>query len=313
MDDKRVLILGCTASGKGALAFELARRWAGQILSIDSMKVYRRMDIGTAKPTTEQRSEVKYHLIDVVEPSEQFSLGKYIELANEAIEGMEHAGPIIAVGGTALYIKGLLDGLFEGPAACEEIRQRLRGQAAEEGSGKLHEHLRRVDPAAAQRIHPNDLKRIIRALEVYELTGSAISDFQEQFCSGRHEGAWELIGLRRSVADNNRRINRRVRRMVELGLLGEVERLLAEPAGLSEQAAQAVGYAEMIGHLQGMFTLDEAVEKIKVNTRRLGKSQRTWFRRFQAVNWFDVGLDETPEQLTNRVAAYCQERQGQDG
>jgi tRNA dimethylallyltransferase len=300
-----ILILGCTASGKGRIAFELALRVGGQILSIDSMKVYRRMDIGTAKPGLERRRVVKHHLIDVVEPSESFSVGRYVELADQVIEDLQtKQHPIIAVGGTAMYLRALLEGIFDGPAADPKIRQRLKDQAVQIGLDKLHARLAQVDPDSAQRIHPNDLKRIVRALEVYELTGKPISSFHTHFRSGNYRRNWRLIGLRREKEDAAHRINKRVRSMIEMGLVDEVKSLLAEPNGLSKQAAQALGYAEIIEHLQGKMDLDDAVEKIKINTRRLAKAQRTWFRSFQDVCWFDLLPDDPPERSAEAIMNY---------
>ena len=306
MTPKMILILGCTAGGKGRIAFELARRVGGQILSIDSMKVYRRMDIGTAKPGLERRRTVKHHLIDVVEPSEPFSVGRFVELTDQVIEDLRNQQlPIIAVGGTAMYIRALIEGIFDGPSADPKIRQRLKDQAVQIGMDKLHERLAQVDPDAAQRIHPNDLKRIVRALEVYELTGKPISSFHTHFHTGQFRHNWQLIGLRREKDDAAQRINKRVMTMIEMGLMDEVKSLLAEPNGLSKQAAQAVGYAEIIEHLQGKLELEDAVEKIKINTRRLAKAQRTWFRTFPNVHWLDLepydSPDETAEKIINTI------------
>jgi len=302
MTPEMVLIVGCTATGKGRIAFELARRVGGQILSIDSMKVYRRMDIGTAKPSLERRQAVQHHLIDIVEPSESFSVGRYVELADRVIEDMQNQQQsIIAVGGTAMYLRALIEGIFEGPSANPEIRQRLKDQAVQIGMDKLHAQLAQVDPDAAQRIHPNDLKRIVRALEVYELTGKPISSFHTHFRTGQFRHTWQLIGLRREKDDAGRRINKRVKTMIEMGLVEEVKSLLAEPEGLSRQAAQAVGYAEMIEHLQGKRALDDAIEKIKINTRRLAKAQRTWFRSFQYVHWFDLKPHDPPDEVAEKI------------
>lgn len=304
MNVPMLLVMGCTACGKGKLAFELARRMGGVIISIDSMKVYRRMDIGTAKPSQEARQAIKHYLVDVVEPYESFSLGRYIELADQAIsEAQQQNRPIIAVGGTAMYIRGLLEGIFDGPPADPDIRQKLTQQAQQDGLDVLFARLKQVDPKAGQRIHPNDLKRILRALEVYELTGQPISSFQKQFRSGNYRYDWRLVGLRREKEENNHRINQRVKRMVEHGLVDEVKSLLAEPRGLSMPAAQAVGYAEIIDYLNGKWSLDEAIEKIKINTRRFAKSQRTWFRSFVGVDWFDIACNETKDELVERVSS----------
>jgi len=297
-------ILGCTACGKGAISRLLARRLGGQIVSVDSMKIYRRMDIGTAKPSAEARKEVPYHCIDIVEPSESFSVAQFVKHADKAIESIVASGAIpLAVGGTSLYIKALSEGLFEGPSRDPAVRASLRASAEAEGLGKLHAELARVDPEAARRIHPNDRRRVIRALEVFRTTGRPISELQKQWDSGARRYDCVFMGLRRGKEDLHRRINARARRMIDLGLVDEVRALLAERPGLSEQAAQAVGYAEMIAHLRGQCTLEEAVEQIKINTRRLAKKQRTWFRRWSDVKWFDLPGDEPPETTADRIAA----------
>ncbi|MCE5326824.1 MAG: tRNA (adenosine(37)-N6)-dimethylallyltransferase MiaA [Planctomycetaceae bacterium] len=301
---KITFILGCTASGKGSLGRELARRSGGHIISVDSMKVYRRMDIGTAKPPAAVRAAIPHHCIDLVEPSESFSVAQYLDHADAAVAGIAAAGrPILAVGGTSLYIKALSEGLFEGASADAGVRGELLARAAVEGLAALHVELAAVDPEAAARIHPNDQRRIVRALEVYRVTGKPISAHQEQWDAPGGAARYEctFIGLRRDKADQARRINLRAKLMIEAGLRDEVAALLAEPAGLSMQAAQAVGYAEMIEHLQGRCTLDEAAEQIKINTRRLAKKQRTWHRRWAAVQWLDAAPDETPEHLADRV------------
>jgi len=299
-----VLVLGVTASGKGRLGFELARAFDGEIVGVDSMKVYRRMDLGTAKPSREARHQVPYHLIDVVEPSESFSVGVFLEMAQAAIDDIRRRGKtVVAVGGTALYIKALLYGLFEGPGGDEQIRAELRAQAAREGVSHLHEALRLIDPEAAGRISANDAKRIIRALEVYRLTGKPISSFQKQFEAERPRHDWTIIGLRREKAVESHRINARVKKMIELGLVDEVKSLLAEEKPLSPQARCAIGYAEIIDHLEGRMSLEDAVEEIKKNTRRLAKGQRTWFKTFRQVNWLDVAEEEPPEHVIERAKA----------
>ncbi len=295
-------IIGCTACGKGSLGRELARRLDGQIVSVDSMKIYRRMDIGTAKPSKAARAEVGHHCIDLVEPSASFSVAQFVEHADQAVSEIASAGAkAFAVGGTSLYIKALSEGLFEGPSADAKARRLLRARAADEGLAALHAELAAVDAEAAARIHPNDEQRIVRALEVYQATGRPITELQRQWDTGHSRYHAVFIGLRRDRDDQSRRINLRAKMMMEAGLRDEVAALLAEPAGLSDQAAQAVGYAEMIDHLRGNCSLDEAFEQIKINTRRLAKKQRTWHRRFRDVTWFDASPDETPESLATRV------------
>jgi len=302
MAANRVLILGVTASGKGQLAFELARSLDAEIISVDSMKVYRRMNIGTAKPPKEALQQVKHHLVDVVEPSESFSVGAFLEHAQKAMQQItSRRKNIVAVGGTALYIKALLYGLFEGPGADEWLRDELRARAEAGGLVELHRELALIDPVAAERISPNDARRIIRAIEVYKITGRPISIFQKQWDRRDTQHGWMIIGIRRERAEENRQINARVKRMVSAGLVDEVKFLLAEDKPLSKQANSAIGYAEIIEHLAGRRTLDEAVELMKRNTRRLAKSQRTWFKTFRNVNWLDTTSVELKNNILDRV------------
>ena len=301
---KLFFIIGCTASGKSAVALELARRLGGQIISVDSMKIYRRMDIGTAKPSPADRAEAPHHCIDLVEPSEGFSVAQYVDCADTAIEAVAAAGAVpLAVGGTSLYIKALSEGLFEGPSADPQVRAALKARAAADGLTKLHAELARVDAQAAANIHPNDERRIVRAMEVYQATGRPISELQQQWNTGRWRYDCTFIGLLRDKADQSGRISRRVKRMIDAGFVDEVASLLAEPAGLSRQAAAAVGYAEIIGHLGGRCSLADAVERIKINTRRLAKKQRTWHRRFADVHWLPAGPDDNAADLADRVMA----------
>jgi tRNA dimethylallyltransferase len=297
-----ILILGVTASGKGRLAFELAESIGAEIISIDSMKVYRRMDIGTAKPPKEARQHVKYHLIDIIEPSDSFSVGAFINAASDAIEQINNRNSkIVAVGGTALYIKSLLYGLFDGAGTDEHIRTKLRERIEADGLAELHRELTKIDPAAAERINPNDAKRIVRALEVYQLTGKPISHFQKQWQQHQIKHNWTIIGIRREKADASSRINKRVKKMISAGLVDEVKSLLDEEKPMSKQARYAIGYAEIIEHLSGRKNLEDSIELIKINTRRLAKGQRTWFKTFQDVHWLDVAEDETPEQTLDQT------------
>jgi tRNA dimethylallyltransferase len=259
------------------------------------------MDIGTAKPPEEACRRVKYHLIDVVEPSESFSVGLFLEGASSAVEQIEAVSkPVIAVGGTALYIKALLYGLFEAPGNDEHVRNELKARALEDGLEQLYHELEKVDPIAAENIHPNDARRIIRALEVYRITGKPISSMQQQW-DGEPEHGWTIIGLRREKTDEASRINRRVKEMIDKGLVDEVKSLLAEDRPLSKQARSAIGYAEIIAQLQGQMGLDDAIELIKKNTRRLAKSQRTWFKTFKNVNWLDIDPEEPIEKILERT------------
>ena len=299
-----ILILGVTASGKGRLGFDLAQSIDAEIISIDSMKVYRRMDIGTAKPPRESRERVRFHLVDVVEPSDSFSVGTFFDAASGAIEQVRSRGRnIVAVGGTALYIKSLLYGLFEGAGSDEKIRNELRERAETVGLMELHRELMKIDPVAAERINPNDARRIVRALEVHRITGKPISSFQRQWEQSRTQHDWMIIGLRREKTDASGRINKRVKKMIAAGLVDEVKSLLAEDRPLSRQARCAIGYAEIIDHLNGQTNLEEATELIKVHTRRLAKGQRTWFKTFKDVNWLDIEANEPSERILERAKA----------
>jgi len=302
MNGKLYFIVGCTACGKGALGRHLAGLVGGQIVSVDSMKVYRRMDIGTAKPSVEARDATLHYCIDIVEPSEVFSVAQFVEHADRAIESIRADGAVpLAVGGTSLYIKALSEGLFEGPSADPEIRAELIARAESEGPGPLHAELAAVDPESAQRIHPNDTRRIVRGLEVFRSCGKSLTELQKQWDSGAKRYDCAFIGLRRDKGDQSGRINARVKRMVRAGLADEVRSLLDEPRPLSPTAGQAVGYAELIAHFQGLCTLDEGIEQVKINTRRLAKKQRTWHRRFEGIQWFDLAPDAAVEETARRI------------
>ena len=304
MTTRVTLIIGCTGCGKGAVGRVLAERLGGEIVSVDSMKVFRRMNIGTAKPSQKARRAVPHHLLDVAEPCEDFSVAEFAERAERVIADIHNRGRVVlAVGGTALYIKALTEGLFDGPSGDAETRARLQSEADEDGRAALHARLAAVDRVAAERIHPNDLRRIVRALEVFELTGRPISQLQTQWDTRRTTHEWRFIGLVRDRDQQSRRTNQRVNRMIEAGLVEEVCSLLADPLPMSTTARQAVGYAEIIEHLTGGLGLADAVEKIKINTRKLSKAQRTWFKRFRDTRWFDVADDDTAEVVADRIMA----------
>jgi tRNA dimethylallyltransferase len=262
------------------------------------------MNIGTAKPPAAARSEVPYHLVDVVEPSEAFSVARYLELAETASADIRARNrPVIFAGGTAMYIKALLYGLFEGPGTDGAIREKLKARIELEGAAALHAELAKADEAAAQRIHPNDSKRIIRALEVIAATGKPITAHQQQWESPvpQQPDGWTILGLRREKTDASHRINMRVKRMFDEGLVEEVRSLLAEPCPLGQQARCAIGYAEVIEHLDGRYSLDETTELVKKNTRKFAKAQRTWFKTFHDVHWIDAGEEEPPASLLERA------------
>jgi tRNA dimethylallyltransferase len=298
-----IVIIGPTASGKSELALELARRVGGEILSVDSMQVYRGMDIGTAKPSGEEQAAVRHHLIDLVMPVEAFTVARFVELADSVIADARRRGvPLIATGGTPLYYKALFEGLFDGPAADSALRERLRGEPAE----ALYARLARVDPAAAARIHVNDTKRLVRALEVYELTGRPISSYQTEWTQthARHDAVW--FGLTWEREALNRRINARVKAMIQAGWVEEVRGLLGRHGQLSKTAGEATGYAELIAHVQGRLSLEDAAEEIKIATRQLARRQMKWFKRFPGVRWIagESALEEKVERVMRMIASH---------
>jgi len=277
-----LVILGPTASGKSDLALALARAGGGEILSVDSMQVYRGMNIGTAKPSPAEQAEVRHHLIDLVDPNEEFTVARFVEAADAVIADAGRRGVrLIATGGTPLYYKALFEGLFEGPAADAELRARLAALGGEE----LSRRLREVDPAAANRLHANDTRRMVRALEVFELTGKPISSLQNEWGAGRARHPAKWLGLSWDKEAINRRTNARVKAMLAAGWVEETRRLLDQFGSLSPTAAEATGYRELIDHVQGRLSLADAAELIKIATRQLARRQMKWFRRFPGVKW----------------------------
>ncbi len=307
-----IAILGCTASGKGELARELAGRLGGEIVSVDSMKVYRGMDIGTAKPGPDERAAIRHHLIDVADPWEPFNAARFVQEADAAVADIHlRAKPAIVVGGTVLYFRAVYYGLFDGPSADEGVRAEIRARAEQIGLDALHAELCAIDPQAGSRIHRNDIRRIERALEVHRITGQPISKLQTQWDSPairRGDWTWRLIGLRREREVANRRINERVRRMVAAGLVEEARGIWSHPRGVSAQARQAVGYAELFDHFEGRMQMDEAIERIKIHSRQLAKHQRTWMRRMSEMTWFDLEQGESSSDRLSAVLAHLGEQ-----
>ena len=303
-----VLILGPTAGGKTRLAINLARALpeGGECISADSMQVYRGMEIGTAKPTPTERAEVQHHLLDIAEPSDDtFSVDRWLELADGAIAQTRgrNRWPII-VGGTNLYVQAFLEGMLQGPEPDFELRSRLNQLEPAE----LRRHLERIDSIAAQRIHPNDRKRTIRAIEVFEKTGMPLSGMQTQWGSAEApENAQRstiILGLEFPVEIINCRINARVKHMIEAGFVDEVQRLHAANA-LGRNAREALGYKQIIEFLAGACSLEDAIEQIKIRTRRYAKQQRTWLRRFRTrpnSAWIQAA-ELAPQQLADKALA----------
>ena len=295
-------LTGPTAAGKTGVGVDLAERIGAEIVSLDSMALYRGMDIGTAKPTAEQRRAVPHHLVDLLEPHEEFSLAEYLEAAHRAIEQIRTRGrEVLFVGGTPLYLKGLLRGIFRGPPADWDFRRRLEDEARKQDPGWLHRGLAGIDPVAAERLHPNDTRRLIRALEVHEKTGRPISELQQQFQSGRPAQECRVFVLDWPRGELFARINRRVEEMFAAGLVDEVRGLLARPQPLSKTAAQGVGYREVIEHLQGKRDLAETIDLVATHTRQFAKRQGTWFRSFSECRFVPVSGRLDPADIARRI------------
>lgn len=283
-----VAIIGPTASGKTTLSLELARLVGGEILSADSRQVYRHLDIGTAKPPPSERGDIPHHFIDLLEPDQMYSAGLYGEQARAAIEEIFLRGnPPIVVGGSGLYIRSLLDGLFEGPGADTDFRAMMDLRVRHGGLTELVEELRRVDPAAAARIDPTKPRRVIRALEVYHATGRTLTDAQEQQKPGVAFQA-RRFGLRWDRRALYGRIDARVDWMMESGLVGEVEKLQRMGFHRGLNALNTVGYAETFAMLDGEIDENEMIRLIKRNSRRYAKRQTTWFKADGRITWLSA-------------------------
>ncbi len=282
-----ILLAGPTAVGKTELALELALRLGTEIINADSMQVYRTMDIGTAKPTPEQRALVPHHLLDVADPDEPLDAARYAELARPVIETLQDRGKVpLIVGGTGLYMKVLTRGICPDAPGDPELKQQLLRELEDRGLASLHQELREVDPEAGQRIHPHDRQRIMRALEVYRLTGSPLSLRQAQHRFNERIYRSIKIFLYRERNVLYERINRRVLQMIDEGLLEEVRQLLARGYGPELKPMQSLGYKQMAAYLRGVSSWDSAVSEMQQATRQYAKRQLTWFRGDPEFRWF---------------------------
>ena len=300
----RWFLTGPTAGGKSEVAIELARRIGAEILSLDSMAVYRGMEIGTAKPTPAQRQAVPHHLLDLATPNEDFSVAQYLDAAGEAVRQILARGHTpLFVGGTPLYLKALLRGLFDGPPADWPLRRELEETAQRDGSCQLHAQLAAVDPAAAARLHPNDTRRLIRALEVYHRLGQPISGLQQEFAIARAAGEGRVFVLDWPRDILRQRIDRRVEAMFAAGWVEEVRRLLSDGQTLSRTASQAVGYREIVEHLAGGADLAATILRIKQRTGQFAKRQLAWFRSLAECRWIPVAEPLDPAETAERIMA----------
>lgn len=285
---KILIICGPTASGKSDLALRLAHALDAEIVNADSMQIYRGLDIGTAKPSPDQRAEIRHHLIDVAEPDQPFSAADFSDAADDAIRDIASRGKrVIVAGGTGLYIRALVKGLVDSPSGAGEIRQDLQDEAGRVGNEAMLERLRSVDPEMAAGLHPNNLVRIIRALEVYHLTGIPLSRYQKEhaFAPRRYDALQIGISVDRGVLYE--RIDDRVERMLADGLLGEVSALLAAGFGRDLKPLRSIGYKEAAAHLCGELSREEAARLIKRDTRHYAKRQLTWFMADPDILWFE--------------------------
>ncbi|MCX6353991.1 MAG: tRNA (adenosine(37)-N6)-dimethylallyltransferase MiaA [Candidatus Aureabacteria bacterium] len=314
MNEETLFIVGPTAVGKSEVAVEVALKLRGEVISADSMQVYRRLDILSAKPTGSVRTRVRHHLIDIADPADHFDVARYSRLGKEAIEDIRRRElmPII-VGGSGMYVRSLVDGIFEGGGKDEVVRAALEAESDENGLGSLYERLQKSDPASAVRIHPNDRKRIIRALEVLEVSGRPISSLQTEWRRGaagpdlfRSENlqcAAAMFGLRRGREALNHRIEERIERMFAEGAVDEVRDLLGMGLDLRATILQSLGIPEIRECIEGRCSVGDAKEELKKNTRAFAKRQMTWFRRDPRIQWIDVGEGEGAPAIAEKLLA----------
>jgi tRNA dimethylallyltransferase len=298
-------IVGPTGSGKHAVAILVAEALGAEIVNMDSMKVYRGMEIGSAIPSEKDLARVPHHLVRILDPWESYSAARFVEDATRVVAEIRMRGkrPML-VGGTVLYLKTFLHGLFRGPSADLSVRAELEAVAKTRGPEALHAELERVDPEAARRLHPNDLRRVVRALEVHRKTGVPISRLQAGSFKAPPREACLIAALRRDRAAQYARIADRVDVMLKTGLVEEVRHLLAHPKGMSREALQGHGYKELVPFLEGRETLAQGREATIRNTKYYSRKQLTWLRGFgDAVTWVDIAEGETTRVIADRVIA----------
>ncbi len=295
-----VCLIGPTAVGKTEIALPLAKAINAEIISCDSMQVYKGIDIASSKPTQKQRKAVCHHLIDIVSPSRQYNAARFASSCRRIITDIHKGGKLpLLVGGSGLYLRALLDGLFSGPGQSQELRKKFYQQAKEYGPAYLYNRLKRIDPQAAEAIHPHDLRRVVRALEVYQLTDMPITELKPKTRGIRGKYALHIFGLMRSRAALYARIEKRVDKMFCRGLVAEISRLNSQR--LSRTAKSLLGYREISGFLNGEHSRDEARRLLKRNTRRYAKRQLSWFRGEKGICWIEIGLEDRPEAIAKKI------------
>ncbi len=299
-------LTGPTAAGKTQVGLELAERIGAEIVSLDSMTLYVGMDIGTAKPSAADRTRVPHHLLDLVPPNEDFSLAEYLDAAHERIRDVQsRAKAVLFVGGTALYLKSLLRGVYQGPPPDWEFRQAIEKELAVVGLPELHKRLQVIDPLLAIKLHPNDKRRIIRALEVFRVTGEPLSHRQTHFDEGRPASECKVFVLAWPREELHHRIDARVDAMFDSGLVEEVRGLTANYGSLSRTASQAVGYREVMEHLAKPAgqpnSLAECIDLVKARTRQFARRQETWFRGLPECTFVPQTADMSPAQTASHI------------
>ena len=289
-------LTGATASGKSDISIVLAEALNAEIISLDSMAIYREMDIGTAKPPAEHREKISHHLIDIIDPPEEFSVSQYCLAAFEKIEEIVAKNKqVLFVGGTALYLKSILRGVFQGPPADWDFRNEIQREIDDIGHEHLIQRLEQVDPLSAHKLHPNDTRRIIRALEVYKATGVPISHMQTQFDEGNDAEDYKVFSIRWPREILHQRIDQRVELMFTRGFIDEVRGLKERYEELGRTASQAVGYKEVFDLLDGNIEESEVIQLVKNRTHQFARHQETWFRGLSEVRWIEREESISPE------------------
>lgn len=300
-------LTGPTASGKSTVAVSLARQIDAEILSLDSMTVYRRMDLGTAKPSSEQQRQIPHHCLDQVDPDAEFSAAQYLELAHRTVDDAAGRGkrPLF-VGGTPLYLKACLRGFDAGPPADWEFRKAIEAELQEHGVDALRQRLHQVDPLSAHQLHPNDTRRMIRALEVAKLTGQPISHRQVQFDTALPASQANVYALHWPRQILHQRIEQRVDQMFAGGLVDEVVAIRRDFPQLSRTAMQAVGYKEVFDLIDGKMDLNETVEQVKAHTRQLARRQETWLRSMSEVQFIEMDANRSHDDVAAEILTRAQ-------
>jgi len=300
-------LTGPTAAGKTAIGLELAEKIGAEIISLDSMALYQGMDIGTAKPTAADRARVRHHLLDLVPPTEDFSLSQYVDAAHEAVADVRKRGKeVLFVGGTPLYLKSLLRGVYQGPPADWDFRRSIEEELSRVGIEALHRRLALLDPLLAAKLHPHDKRRIIRALEVFRQTGEPLGHQQVQFDEGRPAEQCRVFSLRWERAELHRRIEARVQSMFAADLVEEVRGLLSRHGGLSRTAGQAVGYREVMEFLalqtsEEPISLDECRQRVTARTRQFARRQETWYRALSEITFVPLSEPLSPQSVADEI------------